>query len=113
MQGISILALTVVATSAITAERFVGHDGAPAGAGENTLGVARMGATAAGDATTVDVVGTTIVEAGAAIAAGAAIESDANGKAVTKDSGIAVARMAPGAVATAAGDRIEVLLIAN
>ncbi len=113
MQGISILGLTIAATAVITAGQFVGHDGAPAGDGGNTLGVAKMDAATIGDATTVDVIGTAVVLSGAAIAEGALIQSDAAGKAITKAAGKTVARMAPGSVATAANQRIEVLLIAN
>lgn len=111
-QKISLLALTANANGAITALRFVGHDGAVATAAGNALGVACTAA-ADGEDFPVDVIGTTVVEAGAAIAEGAEIEVGANGKAVTQSAGVTVARMAPGSSASADGDLVEVLLIAN
>ncbi len=110
MQSISILTLSIVASGAITKHRFVTPGNTQAGAGVNTLGVAREDATLnAGLA--IDVVGTAIVEAGGAIAAGAAVETDATGRAVTKTTGVTVGRALQ--AAAAAGDFIEVLLIQN
>lgn len=106
----SLLALPKIASGVIAAERFVTHAGAQAGAAANTFGVARSSA-AVGDAFPVDVVGTAIVEVGAAVANGAAIETDANGRGITRTSGPTVARALQ--AATAAGQRIEVLLIPN
>lgn len=111
-QSIPLLTLTVIAAGALTEHRFVGHDGNAAGAAGNALGVARSDAVA-DDAVGVDVLGTTVVEAGAAIAAGAAVEVDASARAVTKGAGVAVGRLAPGASAGAAGDLVEVILIPN
>jgi len=110
--GISLLALSVLATGAITANRFITPAGAVAGAGVNTQGVAQT-AGVIGDKVTTTVLGTEVVETGAAIAAGALIETDASGRAITKAAGVAVARLAPGEVATAAGQFVEVILIAN
>jgi len=110
MQAISIFTLSVVAAGAITKHRFVTHGNTQAGAAANTLGVARTAA-APNEGLTVDVIGTAVVEAGAAIAAGAAIETDATGRAVTKAAGVTVGRALQ--AATAAGDFIEVLLIQN
>lgn len=109
-QSIPCLTLTVTASVALTADRFVAHGGGLPGAGGNTLGVARSDA-AAGAAAPVDVLGTGVVEASAAIAAGAKIEALADGRAVTQSSGVTVARALQ--AATAAGQRIEVLLIPN
>lgn len=111
-QNTSILALTVMAIGVVAAHRFVGHDGNVAAAAGNALGVACSDAVA-NDAMPVDVIGTTVVEAGAAIAAGAAVQVDATGRAVTKTAGVTVARLAPGESAAAAGEFVEVLLIAN
>jgi len=111
MQSIPVLTLTRKATAAITAERFVSPTGgATATAAANSAGVARSNA-AVGDVYPVDVLGTAIVVAGAAIADGAEIEVGAGGKAATKSAGKTVAR----AQQAAAGDgsRIEVLLIPN
>ena len=111
-QSISLLALTVTAAGAIAADRFVTPAGAQAGADVNTLGVARTAAAAAGDKIPVDVLGTTIVEAGAPIAAGATLKSDADGKAITWAAAGAKVAIALEA-ATGAGQFIEVLLIPN
>ena len=111
-QKIALLTLSVKATAAITAERFMGFGGAPAAAAAGAYGVSTTDG-AIGDLVATDAQGTTIVTAGAAIAAGASIEVGTNGKAITKASGIAVARAAPGASAAADGDRIEVILIPN
>lgn len=109
-QSISVLTLTATASGAVGADRFVTPAGAQAGAGVNTLGVSRTNA-ASGEKMPVDVMGTTILEAGAAVAAGAAIESDASGRAITRTAGVTAARALE--AATAAGQFIEVLLIPN
>lgn len=110
--GISLLALTMTASGVITESRFVTPAGAVAGAGVNAQGVAQTGA-AIGDKFTTTVLGTEVVETGAAIAAGALIECDATGRAITKAAGATLARLAPGEVATAAGQFVEVVLIPN
>jgi len=110
MQAISIFTLSIVASGAISKHRFVTHANAQAGAAANTLGVARTDAVM-GDTLAVDVVGTAVVEAGAAITAGAAVETDATGRAVTLATGTKVGRALE--AAAAAGDFIEVLLIQN
>lgn len=109
-QSIPLLTLTIAAAAAITAERFVGHDGNPAAAAGNTLGVARSEAET-GEDFPVDVLGTAVVEAGGAIAVGGAVEVGTAGKAAAQSAGVTVARALE--EATADGDRIEVLLIAN
>lgn len=110
--NIALLALTAVATGAVTAARFVTPAGAQAGAAANTLGVARTDA-AIGQAFPVDVIGTAVVEAGAGIAAGGAVQTDAQGRAITREAGPLVARLAPGSSASVAGDLVEVILIPN
>ena len=110
-QSISLLTLSIAASGAIVANRFVTPARDQAVADENTLGVATTEA-ADGDVLAVDVLGTAIVEAGAAVAAGATLKADANGKAitwVTSGAKVAVALDA----ASADGDFIEVLLIPN
>lgn len=109
-QSISLLTLTVAATAAITALRFVGHGGAHAGAGAPALGVARTDG-ALGARVPVDVLGTAVVTAGGLIPAGSPIEVGANGKAVLADDGVVVGWAAPGASAAADGDPIEIVLI--
>jgi len=110
-QAISLLALTVVATGTIAANRFVTPAGAQAGADANTLGVARTAAVP-GDKIAVDVLGTAVVEAGAALSAGATVKADASGRAITWASSGAKVGIALEA-ATAAGQFIEVLLVPN
>ena len=109
--SLPLLTLTQVAVSAITACRFVTALGAQAGADANTLGAACAPA-AIGEAFSVDVRGTTTVEAGAAIALGATLKSDASGRAITWAATGAKVGIALEA-ATAAGQFIEVLLVDN
>lgn len=110
-QSKPVLTLTVTATGTIAENRFVTPAGAQAGADANTLGAARTAAVS-GDKIPVDVLGTAVVEAGAAISAGATLKSDASGRAITwatSGAKVAVALQA----ASAAGQMIEVLLIPN
>lgn len=110
-QNISLLTLTLALTGTVSANRFVKPSGAQSAAGENSLGVART-AGVSGESIAVDTLGTAVVEAGAAVAVGASIKADANGKAITwatSGAKIAVALQA----AAADGDLIEVLLIPN
>ncbi|EBH6353173.1 DUF2190 family protein [Salmonella enterica] len=76
-----ILTTTVTASAALTQQRFVGADNAPCKVGAVALGVAEVDA-AAGDVTPVNVLGIVAVEAGAAIARGQNVQSDANACAV-------------------------------
>jgi hypothetical protein len=102
--------LSVLAAAAIPANRFATRAGALPAAGGLALGVTRYDA-AIGDMVAVDVLGTTIVECGGAVAADAALMVDASGKVVTLGSGgkQTVAR----ALEAGAGDgaKIEVLLL--
>jgi len=110
-QNIPVLPLTVALTGTVAVNRFVTPAGAQAGADANTLGVARS-AGVSGDKVTVDVLGTAIVEAGAALSAGATVKSDASGRAITWVTSGAKVGLALEA-ATAAGQMIEVLLMPN
>jgi len=105
----SLLALTVAAAAAVTAERFV-NGGVHATAAGRALGVSRTDA-ADGEDFPVDAIGTAVVTAGGAIAVDAEIEVGTDGKAVTQSAGVTVARALQAAAAD--GDRIEVLLIPN
>lgn len=109
-QNISLLTLTLVAAGAVAANRFVTPGGAQAGNGANAIGGSRY-AVALGDKFPVDAIGTAVIEAGAAFASGATLQSDANGKAITYAAGakVAIALQAAGA----AGELIEVLLVPN
>lgn len=111
-QSNSLFALAVAATAQITAQRFVTGAGVTATAAGNTLGVARSDG-AIGDQVPVDVLGTALVTAGGPIAANAAVEVGANGKAVVLAAGKTVGRLAPGSSALADGDVVEVILIPN
>jgi len=101
--------ITIPASGAILAHRFVGPTFAQAGADANTLGVAAYDGTDVD--TTVDTLGVVSVEAGAAVAAGAEISSDASGRAITKVVGPVVARSLD--AATLAGELIRCVLIPN
>ena len=101
-----LLAVTIAAAAALTRFRFVDFTGNVASAGERALGVPSTDFDT-GEQASVATHGEILVEAGAAIAVGAEVESDASGRAVTKTTGVAfgVARDA----AAAAGDIIRVL----
>lgn len=107
-QKIELLTLSLKATGAITAERFVTAAGVIATAGGAAVGVSASDA-AVGELFPANVGGTAIVVASAAIAVGAALQVATGGKAVTKSTGtlVAIALQA----ASADGDRIEVLPI--
>ena len=109
-QSTPLLTKSVVATAALTARRFVTFAGAVPAAGASALGVGRT-TVAIGGRQPVDVMGTSVVEVGAAIAANALVETDASGRAVTLASGTALGRLMPGEVATGAGQFVEVLLL--
>lgn len=109
-QSIPAQTLSTRATGAIEKRRFVTAVGAQAGAKANTLGVSRY-SVAVDEEVPIDNLGTTEVEAGGAIGAGGAIETDAAGKAVAHTDGPVVARALEAAVAD--GDVIEVHLIPN
>lgn len=81
--NIAILTLTVAAAGVLEANRFVTQAGAYPAAGAAAFGVARTGATAAGDLVPVDILGTTTAEAGAAISGpDVALMVDATGRVV-------------------------------
>lgn len=80
--SISLLALTVAASGAVAANRGVGYDGAQATvAGQKVLGASRNAA-ADTEKLTLDVLGTTTWESGAAIAVGDKLVVDAQGRVV-------------------------------
>ena len=110
-QAISLLALSVTLAGTAAANRFLTPAGAQAGADANTLGVSRS-AGVAGEKITADVIGTAVVEAGAAVAAGATLKSDASGRAITwaVSGGKVAIALQP---AAGAGSMIEVLLLPN
>lgn len=105
-----VLSLPLKLTAAVAEYTFVDLSGATAPAAAYALGIADQ-AGAIGDVVKTQVLGTSRMKAGAAIAKGALIEVGANGKGVPKAAGIAVAR----AMEAAAGPDsvIEVLLLPN
>jgi len=108
--NISLLTLTVLATAALATARFVEQDGTYPAAGGKALGVTRFDA-AIGDPVAVDVLGTTIVECGAAVTQDAALMVDATGRVVPL-AGSAVQAVGRALQAgAAAGALIEILLI--
>ncbi len=109
-QKISLLTLTVAASATLAAERFVTAAGAYPAAAGNALGVATTRAVS-GELFDVDVLGTAVATAGAAIAKNAYVQIDTDGKVITRTSGVAVGQALQ--AASADGDRIEVLLIPN
>lgn len=102
-----LLTTTITAAAALPAKRLVNFQGAPATASDAVLGVANASYNQ-GEHAGVDVRGCLLVEAGGAITAGAEVQSDAQGRAIAKDSGPAFGRAMD--AATAAGDFIRVLL---
>ena len=107
-----ILATTVQAGEDLKKHRFVTFEGEyPAAAGDSAYGVTVNDADD-DEYVTVDVLGITVVEATAAIAAGAAVQAEADGKAKTLAANeVQVGRALT--AASAAGDLIRVLLIPN
>ncbi|WP_405119213.1 DUF2190 family protein [Pseudomonas leptonychotis] len=101
-----LLTTTVLALAALTARRFAGFDGNVCAAGAKALGVIEV-STDADNAAPANVLGVILVEAGAAISAGAEVQSDASGKAITKAAG--VGNGFAWDAATAAGDLIRIV----
>ncbi len=101
-----LLTLTVIAAAAIAKERrFIGFDGNVAAAGAKALGSNPVTA-AAGEAMPVDSHGVILVEAGAAVARGAQVQGDADGRAITLAGGVSNGYAL--AAATAAGELIPI-----
>ena len=111
-QKIPVLTLTAVAVGTVAAHRFVGFDGAQLdAAGAEAFGVANFSAVD-GDDLSLDVMGTTVVETGGAVAVGDDVVSDANAMAITNPEvgGEKVLAKALDA-ASGAGEFIEVLIV--
>lgn len=101
-----LLTVTVLAAAALARFRFVNFAGAVPAAGARVMGVSATDYDI-GEQAGVNTHGELLVEAGAAITAGAEVETDVSGRAITKNTGVAfgVARDA----ASAAGEIIRVL----
>jgi hypothetical protein len=106
-QSIPLLTLSVLAAAAITEHRFILQSGEPCGAAGNAWGLASMSA-ASGDYVGATVLGTAVMEAGAAITADANIQADSLGRGITATTGPVLARAME--AAAAAGDKIQVLV---
>lgn len=100
------LATTIACTAALTKRRFVSLAGAPTAAAAWSPGVAETDCDV-GLQATVNATGIILVEAGAAIAAGAQVEADAQARAITLAAGQALGRAMD--AAAAAGDVIRIL----
>ena len=112
MEGFhDILTISVKAAAEITANRFITAAGAVPAQDANVLGVA-VSKAAADERVPVQVLGVALVEAGEQIAAGAAVETNAAGKAETQDGAGKIVGRALTA-ASADGDVIPVFLIPN
>lgn len=101
-----ILVASAVALANLAARRFVGFDGDVCAAGAKALGVVEVD-TDADNVAPANVMGIILVEAGAAIAAEAEVESDATGRAITKTTGAANGTALD--AATAAGELIRIV----
>jgi len=99
------LTLSLLASSDIPKLRFVDYNGAKCPAESRAIGVSEDSATT-GEVFPVNTLGVLIVESGDALAVGDAVESDAEGRAVTVTTG-AVNGWAMDA-ATAAGEIIRI-----
>ena len=120
-QARPLFALSLLATASITYARFVAFDPAPSPL-PGILGAKNVGTAGAkvhavagrsallGEAFDGVIYGTAVVEAGAAVAQGAKVASDAAGRAITQTGTAETAGIAMQA-ATAAGELIEVLLV--
>lgn len=112
-QNHSLLTLAVALTGTVVADRFVTLAGLQTGAAGDALGVA-LSPGVSGDRIPVDVLGTAVVEAGAAIAVDAFVQSDASGRAIalvpTTVAHLLALRGRALQAAGAAGEKIEVLL---
>lgn len=109
--NLSILTLTVAAAGVLAASRFVTQAGAYPAAGAKAFGVTRSSAAEAGDLVPVDVLGTAIVEAGAAVALDADLMVDATGRVVALTTGGKAPVGRAMEAAGAAGAFIEILLL--
>lgn len=106
-QAISLLTISIpAAPSAVTEYRAVDYAGAQATVqAQKVLGVAKRGALT-GDGYEVAVMGTAIVEAGAAFAVGASLIIDAQGRAIASTGKLGVAAGAVAVTSSAANGQI-------
>lgn len=105
--SIILASLSLLATAALAANRFATSAGAVPAAGAYCPGVVN-GSFDIGEQANVSTHGIVLVEAGAAVAVDAAVQTDASGRAITLAGGISLGRALD--AATAAGDLIRVKL---
>lgn len=105
--SVIIATISVLATAALTKHRFATTAGAVPAAGVWCPGVANA-AYDIGEQAGIDSHGVLVVEAGAAVAVDAEVQTDASGRAITKAAGIGLGRALD--AAGAAGDFIRVKL---
>lgn len=101
-----LMATTILAASALSRFRFVSFAGATANATDPALGVPNADYSV-GEQAGVSTHGEILVEAGGVVAAGAQVQSDATGRAITLAGGVAWGRARD--AAAAAGSIIRVL----
>lgn len=106
----AILTLTVIAAATLATARFVEQDGTYPTAGGKALGVTRFDAVS-GDPVAVDVIGTTMVECGAAVTKDDSLMVDATGRVVPLAGSAKFPCGRALAAGAAAGALIEILLI--
>jgi hypothetical protein len=106
-QALSLMALSIsAALSAVTEYRVVDYAGVQATVqGQKVMGVAKRGAIT-GDGFEVAVIGTAVVEAGAAFAVGASLIVDASGRAIASSGKLGIAAGATAVTSTAANGLI-------
>lgn len=105
--SIIVATMSVLATAALTAQRFATSAGAVPASGDWCPGVANASYDI-GEQAGLDFAGVVVVEAGAAVAADAAVQTDASGRAITLAAGVSLGRAID--AAGAAGDFIRVKL---
>ena len=108
-QSFPLLTLTIAASATLVAERFFTFARAVPSADAAVLGVVRTAAVS-GDKVPVDVLGTTVCEAGGAITAGDTLKVDGTGKVITWATSGAKVGIALQA-ASGTGKFIEILLL--
>ncbi len=100
-----LLTTSILATAALSRMRLVGFNGGVCASGAKALGTCEA-TTSVGEQAPVNMAGALLVEAAGPITVGAEVESDANGCAVAKTTGISNGWAMD--AATAAGDVIRV-----
>jgi hypothetical protein len=101
-----LLTTSLLAVAALSVRRFAGIDGNPCAAGAKPLGVTELD-TDPGNMAPVNVLGIVLVEAGAAIAQGAEVQSDGTSRAITKAAGASAGTALD--AASAAGEVIRIV----